>query len=106
MYFFRSHEHLSSEGGLTERSYKLAWRGIGGTIEMSKTVLIIDDDGAVASELGATICSRGYVAEYRTRGEELAEIAKRSHTAAILLNVTQSGAEGLKVLDVLKQGQG
>ena len=70
---------------------------------MADTVLIVDDDQAVATMLYKVIRSNGIDAETASSGEEALERTAQREYDLILLDVNMHGIDGFRVVETLRQ---
>jgi CheY-like chemotaxis protein len=70
--------------------------------ESSRTVLVVDDDGAVRDLLTRFLSKEGFQVATASSGEEGLRLARQLHPRAITLDVMMPGVDGWSVLHTLK----
>ena len=72
-------------------------------IIMADSILVIDDDKAIANALKVLFAQAGYETEVAYSGQEAIEILKRKKFDLALLDILMPGMHGLEVLPKIKE---
>ncbi|MCX7816790.1 MAG: sigma-54 dependent transcriptional regulator [Syntrophales bacterium] len=70
---------------------------------MSKTILVVDDEVAICSSLGAILRDEGYDVITATSGEEALKIIDEELPDLVLLDIWLPGMDGIETLKVIRE---
>lgn len=70
---------------------------------MSKTILVVDDEVAICSSLGAILKDEGYDVITATSGEEALKIIEEELPDLVLLDIWLPGMDGIDTLKVIRE---
>jgi CheY-like chemotaxis protein len=89
------------EGGVSPAGSALVGSGLP-ISDSARTVLVVDDDGAVRDLLTRFLSKEGFQVATAASGEEGLRMARQLHPRAITLDVMMPGVDGWSVLHTLK----